>query len=60
MQKEFRVESPSSVSTAGRPVEGDKQENFEKACIAMENNIELFTVSEFHKFMSEIGIESVT
>ena len=38
--------------------ERDKQENFEKACIAKENYMELFTVSEFQKFMLEIGKES--
>ena len=45
-------EKPFSVSTPGRPVERDKQENFEKVCIAMENEMELYTVSEFHKLMS--------
>ena len=50
MQKELR----------GRPVERDKQENFEKACIAVENDMELFIVSKFHKFLSEFGKELET
>ena len=53
-------ENPFLVCTSGRPVECDKQENFEKARIAMENDMELYTVSEFHKLMSEIGKESET
>ena len=53
-------ENPFSVSTLGRPVERDKQENFEKACIAMENNMELYTVSEFQKLKSEIAKELET
>ena len=53
-------ENPFSVSAPGRPVEHDKKENFEKACIAVENYMELYTVSEFHKPMSEIGKESET
>ena len=53
-------ENPFLVCTSGRPVKCDKQENFEKARIAMENDMELYTVSEFHKLMSEIGKESET
>ena len=34
-----KFEKPFSVSTPGRPVERDKQENFEKACIAVENDM---------------------
>ena len=53
-------ENPFSVSTPGRLVKRDKQENFEKACIAMENDMELYTVLEFHKLMPEIEKESET
>ena len=35
-------ESTFSVSTPGRLVERDKQENFEKACIAVENDMEFY------------------
>ena len=50
-------ENPFSVSAPSRPVEISKK-IFEKTC--MENDMELFTVSEFHKFMPEIGKESET
>ena len=54
-------ENAFSVSTPGRPVERDKQENFEKACIDVENDTALFMIwrnSKFHKFMSDSGKES--
>ena len=54
-RKIFKIYFP--VSTPGGPVERDKQKYFEKACIAVENDMELFIVSEFHKFMLEIGKE---
>ena len=54
----MNFDNPFSVSTPGRPTERDKQENFEKASIAMENDMELSKVSEFHKLMSEVGKES--
>ena len=50
-------ENPFSVSAPSRPVEICKK-IFEKTC--MENDMELFTVSEFHEFMPEIGKESET
>ena len=56
----MKFEKPFSVSTPGRPVERDKQENFEKACIALENDMELFIVSKFSKFMLEFEKESET
>ena len=34
-----KSENAFSVSTPGRPVERDKQENFEKTCIAVENDM---------------------
>ena len=54
----MQKEDSFSVNTLSRPVKRDKQENFEKACTAMKNDVELFAVSEFHKFMSEIAKES--
>ena len=49
-----------SENTPGRLIERDKQENFEKACIASKNDMQFFTVLEFHKFISEIVKESET
>ena len=57
-RKIFKIYFP--VSTPGGPVERDKQENFEKACIALGNDMELFIVSKFSKFMLEFGKESET
>ena len=41
-------------------MERDEEENFEKAWIAMESDMELCTFSELHKLMSETGKESET
>lgn len=49
--------SPTNLPT-GRPIEGMKHGNFEKACIVMENDMELYTVNEFHKLMLEIANEN--
>ena len=52
-------ENPFSVSTPVRPVERDKQENFEKICIAMENDMEVYTVSVFHKLRKYQILENI-
>ena len=54
-RKIFKIYFP--VSTPGGPVKRDKQKYFGKACIAVGNDMELFVVSKFHKFMLEIGKE---
>lgn len=46
--------------TPGRPVSASKLSNFEKACKVFENDVELYTVAEFHKMMSDFGDEIYT
>ena len=44
----------------GRPVSSEKLRCFEEACKKMENDSELYTISEFHKMMKEFGDETYT
>ena len=50
----FEKPSPKNVAT-GRPIESVKQEHFDKACLIMERDMELYTVNELHKLMLEIA-----
>ena len=51
----FKFEKSISVNVAiGRPIESLKQKNFEKVCEIMENDMELFTVNEFHKLILDM------
>ena len=49
--------SPTKLPT-GKPIESEKHGNFEKACIVMENDMELCIVNEFHKLMLKIANEN--
>ena len=44
-------------TTPGRPVSSEKQTCFEKACGKLEEDIELYTISDFHEMMREFGEE---
>lgn len=46
--------------TPGRPVSSSKTALFEKACEEMENDMNLYTVSEFHALMSKGGDDVYT
>lgn len=51
-------ESSSNQKSIGRPAASSKLELFEEACTKfLENDIELYTVAEFHDMMSSLGDE---
>jgi len=46
--------------TPGRPVSSNKTVLFEKACEVLENDMELYSVTEFHTLMSKFGEDIYT
>ena len=46
-------------ATPGRPVSSEKLRCFEKACAKLEEDTELYTITEFHELMKEFGQEEV-
>ena len=46
-------------ATPGRPVSSEKLRCFEKACAKLEEDTELYTITEFHELMREFGKEEV-
>ena len=46
-------------ATPGRPVSSEKLRRFEKACAKLEEDTELYTITEFHELMKEFGQEEV-
>ncbi|XP_076800982.1 uncharacterized protein LOC143445626 [Clavelina lepadiformis] len=50
-----RFENPAQYSTPGRPTSTEKMTLFNAACKKMEDDMDLYTVAEFHSMMQELG-----
>ena len=47
-------------ATSGRPVSTEKFKCFEEACVKLEDDVELYTVTEFHELMESLGKDTYT
>ena len=52
-----KFEKPITTSSCGRPTSTEKLTVFNAACIKLEEDIDLYTVSEFYEMMQTLGEE---